>query len=167
MDTVMHGLDHHYRQMAIDQDCIGWQRFMEGMICKKVRDIQVAHYTVCGPRTSPQRWAVGTIIKLLEAMHVQWLYRCIQTHDKASGTLRTLQKEELLREIDRQLDAGMDDLLEEDQYLAEVNMDDLETSSGERQENWLMAIRVAREASRLRGLQRQMMRRGNGIDRGR
>ncbi len=74
-------------------------------------------------------------------------------HDKTSGTLRTQRKEELQKEIDRQLEAGMDDLLEEDQYLAEVNMEDLETSSGERQEYWLMAIRAAREASRLRGLQ--------------
>jgi hypothetical protein len=82
----------------------------------------------------PQKWAIGTIIKLLEAMHAQWLYRCIQTHDKATGTLWTLQKEELQREIDWQLEAGSDDLLEEDQYLAEVNIEDLETTSGERQE---------------------------------
>jgi hypothetical protein len=65
------------------------------------------------------------------------------------------------------LEAGTDDLLEEDQYLAEVNMEDLETSSGERQEYWLMAIRAARKASRLIGLQQPMVREGNGIDRGR
>ena len=88
-------------------------------------------------------------------------------HDKATGTLRTLQKEELQREIDWQLEACLDNLIEEDQYLAEVNIEDLETTSGERQEYWLMAIRAAREASRLRGIQLPMLRRGNGIDRGR
>ena len=104
------------------------------MICKKARDIQTAHYTVCGARTTPQQWAIGTIIKLLEATHSQWLYRCILIHNKTSGSLHTLRKEDLQREIDRQLEAGMDELLEEDQYLAEVNLEDLETSLGERQE---------------------------------
>ena len=142
--------------MAEDQDRIGWRRFLEGMICKKARDIQSAYYTICGARTTPQRWAVGTITKLLEATHSQWLYRCILIHDKTSGTLRTLRKEDLQQEIDRQLEEGTEDFLEEDQYLSEVNLEDLETSSGERQEYWLMAIKAAREASRLRVLQRQM-----------
>ncbi len=41
----------------------------------------------------------------------------------------------------------MEDLLEEDQYLAEVNLKDLDSTSGERQEYWLIAIRAARQAS--------------------
>jgi hypothetical protein len=167
MDTITRGLEQRYRQMATEQDSIGWRRFMEGMICRKAHDIQTVHYSVCGSRVSPQKWTTGTIIKLLEVTHAQWLYRCIQTHDKAAGTLRTLRKEELQREIDRQLETGSEDLLEEDQYLAEVNMEDLETSLGERQEYWLVAIKAAREASRLRGIQQQMVRRGNGVDRGR
>ena len=72
METITRGMEQRFRRMAADQDSIGWQRFLEGMICKKARDIQAAYYTVCGARTSPQRWAVGTIIKLLEATHSQW-----------------------------------------------------------------------------------------------
>ena len=41
---------------------------------------------------------------------------------------------------------GVQDLQEEDQYLLEVNLEDLETSSGERQEYWLLAIQAARKA---------------------
>ncbi len=48
------------------------------------------------------------------------------------------------------MDKGWDDLLEEDQYLAEINLEDLENTNGERQEYWLVAIRAARTASRLR-----------------
>ena len=40
--------------------------------------------------------------------------------------------------------------MEEDKYLLEVNLDDLENTSGEQQEYWLLAIRAAREARRLR-----------------
>ena len=41
-------------------------------------------------------------------------------------------------------------MLEEDKYLLEVNLEDLETTNGEGQEYWLLAIRAAREACRLR-----------------
>jgi hypothetical protein len=42
--------------------------------------------------------------------------------------------------IEIQLDIGWWDLLEEDQYLAEVDLEDLEHTLGERQEYWLVAI---------------------------
>jgi hypothetical protein len=91
------------------------------------------------------------VVKFLEATHGQWLYRCIQVHDRTQGTLATLQKEELQKEIEAQQEMGYSSLLKEDQYLAEVNLEDLETSSGEQQEYWLVAIRTAREAGVLQG----------------
>ncbi len=54
--------------------------------------------------------------------------------------------------IEAQQDMGWEDLVEEDQYLAEINLEDLEHTSGKRQEYWLVAIQAAREASRLQGL---------------
>ena len=71
------------------------------------------------------------VVKLLEATHGRWLYRCIQVHDRTQGTLAKLRKEELQKEIKAQQEMGYRGLLEEDQYLAEVNLEDLETSSGE------------------------------------
>jgi hypothetical protein len=54
------------------------------------------------------------------------------------GTLATQRKEELHWEIKDQQDQGFDGLLEEDQYLVEVNLEDLENTSGsgEQQEYW-------------------------------
>jgi hypothetical protein len=109
----------------------------------------------------------GVIVKLLEITHGQWLYRCIQVHESATGTLRTARKEELQHEIEAQQDMGSVGLLEDDQFLAKVNLDDLESSSGEQQEYWLLAIRAAREAGRLKGLQQPPAHPGNGFDRGR
>jgi hypothetical protein len=37
-------------------------------------------------------------------------------------------------------------LLQEDKYLMEINLEDMRTISGERQEYWLFAITAAREA---------------------
>ena len=33
-------LGQDYRQMAINQDKIGWRRFMEGMVCWRIRNFQ-------------------------------------------------------------------------------------------------------------------------------
>ncbi len=53
--------------------------------------------------------------------------------------------------IKAQQDMGCEDLTDEDHYLAEVNLEDLEHTSGKRQEYWLVAIQAAQEASRLQG----------------
>ncbi len=48
-----------------------------------------------------------------------------------------VSKEELQREIEEQMEQGWSNLVpEEDQYLAEVNLEDLENSSGESQRYW-------------------------------
>jgi hypothetical protein len=101
------------------------------------------------PRFSAEKWGVGLVTKLLEVTHGQWLYRNIQVHDKISGTLVTLQKEELQLEIERQQELGMAGLLDKDCHLAECNLGDLEDSSGAKETYWLLAIRAAREGSRL------------------
>jgi hypothetical protein len=71
-------------------------------------------------------------------------------HDPVSGTVATAKKEELLVEIERQRELGDASLLEEDKYLAEVNLEEMSTSSGERQHYWLLAIQTARNHFALR-----------------
>jgi hypothetical protein len=137
--------------MADEQDSIGWRRFMEGMVCRSIRGIQETYTTMEGSNLSPAQWTVGVITKLLEATHGQWLYQCTQIHNRLNGTNATLRKEELQREIKSQQEIGMEGLMEEDQYLAEVNLEDLESTTGKRQEYWLVAICAAREASILQG----------------
>ena len=65
-------------------------------------------------------------------------------HDPVSGTIVTAKKEELLEEIEHQRDLSNAGLLEEDKYLAEVNLEEMASSSGERQHYWLLAIQTAR-----------------------
>jgi hypothetical protein len=151
MSDICLGLDMRYRLMARDQDEIGWRRFMEGMVCQRLREIQATYTSIEGSGVMPEQWTTGVVIKLLEATHGQWLYRCVQVHDRVQGTIATQQKEELQWEIEDEQEQGFDGLLEEDQYLEEVNLKDLENTSGERQEYWLVAMRAAWEASLLQG----------------
>lgn len=68
-----------------------------------------------------------------EVLHSQWLYRNIQIHDIVSGLKVAERKEKLQREIEHQIMLGGAGLEEQDRYLLEINMGNLETSSGEDQ----------------------------------
>ena len=65
------------------------------------------------------------------------------------------------------MDMGYENLTAEDQYLAEVNLEDVRHTSGERLEYWLVAIQAAREASRLQGLTQSNVGRRRTTRRGR
>ena len=65
-------------------------------------------------------------------------------HDTLSGLKVAERKEELQREIEDQIELGGSGLEEQDRYLLEINLEDLETSTGEDQYYWLIAIRAAR-----------------------
>ena len=56
-------------------------------------------------------------------------------------------------EIERQRELGTEGLLEEDCHLAECNLGDLEETSGMKKTYWLLAIKAAREESRLEEIQ--------------
>jgi hypothetical protein len=60
--------------MAIDQDKIGWRRFMEGMVCLGMRKIQKAYSNSVGSGISRILWTQRFITKLLEITHSQWMY---------------------------------------------------------------------------------------------
>jgi hypothetical protein len=94
-------------------------------------------------------WAQGLIQKLLEATHGQWIYRNIQIHDAVAGTQATLQKEAIQREIEEQMELGEVGLLEEDHWMMEVKLGDIENTSREQEEYWLLAIKAVQVAAML------------------
>jgi hypothetical protein len=149
MVEICQGLGEIYLQMARDQDVIGWRRFMEGMICTRMREIQRMHHISERTQVISKRWAQGLILKLLETTHGQWLYRNVQIHNLVSGTQATLRKEAIQKKIEEQMELGDAGLLEEDNWMLEVNLGDLESTSGEQEQYWLMANKAARVAAML------------------
>ena len=120
---------------------------MEGMVCSRMGKIQY-HFQE-GTRITPERWAKGLILKLLKATHGQWLYRNVQIYDLVAGTQATRRKEEIRQEIEKQMEMGTNGLLDKDLWMMDVNLGDLEMTSGEQEEYWLVAIQAAREAATL------------------
>ena len=144
------GSHGRFARAASSQDIIGWQRFMEGMISKEWVKVQRQYYEIRGGRLRPQVWAQQLAIKLMEITHGQWLYRNVQVHDSTTGVLATQQKEKLQQLIEDQIELGGEGLDDDDKCLLEINLEDLESTSGETQEYWLLAIQAAREARLLR-----------------
>ena len=60
------------------------------------------------------------------------MYRNVMVHDSTTGTFITKIKEEIQLEIERQKDLGSEGLFEEYKFLAEVWLEDLESTNGDR-----------------------------------
>ena len=155
MEETIQEMPRRFNAMGQSQDRIGWRRFLEGMISKEITGIQRQYHALNGSTMSLEKWSSGLVTRLLEITHGQWVYWNFIVHNPVSGTIATARKEELLQEIERQQELGDEGLLEEDKYLAEVNLEGLETTSGERQHYWLLAIKTARKAKILREQQEQ------------
>ena len=150
MSDIVIDEDGGVRAMGRSQDRIGWRRFMEGMISKEILPLQEEHVDAGECKLSLSAWAQGLITKLLEATHGQWLYRNMHVHDTVSGVAATARKEEIQQFIEDQLDLGGEGLDEQDKFLLDINLGDLETSSGEDQHYWLLQIQAARQDRALR-----------------
>lgn len=150
MSDIVVDEDRGVRAMGRSQDRIGWRRFMEGMISKEILALQEEHVEAGECKLSLRAWAQGLITKLLEATHGQWLYRNMHVHDTVSGVVATARKEEIQQFIEDQLDLGGEGLDEQDKFLLDINLGDLETSSGEDQHYWLLQIQAARQDRALR-----------------
>ena len=66
-------------------------------------------------------------------------------HDKWSGAHANARKEEIAQQIEEQFESETD-LLEEHQYLMDINLGDISSGSGESQRYWLLAVQAARAA---------------------
>ena len=125
-------------------------RFMEGMISRELVELQKYVLIESESRMLVETWAKGLVIKLLEITHGQWLYRNVVVHDKTTGDLASRRKEEIRDALEEQLALGEEELAEEDRFLLEINLDNLDNSTGEEQTYWLLSLQAAREARQLR-----------------
>ena len=123
---------------------------MEGMLSREVVELQKYALVEVESRLTVDKWAKELVIRLLEITHGQWLYRNVMVHDRTAGDLASKHKEEIRRALEDQLELGEEGLEEDDRFLLEINLDELDTSSGEDQAYWLLALEAARDARAIR-----------------
>ncbi len=66
-----------------------------------------------------------------------------------------MRKEAIQQEIEEQIELGEVGLLEEEHWMMKINLGDLENTSGEQEEYWLLAIKAAQVAAMLTRQQNQ------------
>ena len=89
------------------------------------------------------------------------MYRNLVVHDEVSGALVNKKKEELRDKIEEVQAMAGGDLLEEDKFLAEVNLEDIEESSGEKQTYWLLVMETYKKRRKLRERREAAVREDN------
>ena len=122
-------MQDHIRRLSQTQDAIGWRNFTEGKLSKSFRVIQQEHLRQQEARVTVDSWLKGFVSKLLAMTHSQWLFRCITKHHRTKGPLILARKEDLLKEIECQLNMGVDAIADVDRWMLEVDVDDLRDTS--------------------------------------
>ena len=143
-----------YLPFARSQDKIGWRRFLEGMVSKQLPGL-VKDRDAEGEITDVKKWMSLLITQLLEITHGMWIYRNVMVHDELNGFYATEGRERLQAAIEEQMAHGTDDLCEEDKWLLEVNLRDLNEVSGDKEAYWLLAVDMARKRFQIRQRSRQ------------
>ena len=138
-----------YRQFARSQDKIGWRRFLEGMVSCQLQELIERGGNV-EKRGDIKKWMEQFVVQLIEITHGLWIYRNVVVHDELDGIYAVEGRERLQREIEIQMERGDEDLCEEDKWLMEVNLSNLEYTSGDKEAYWLVAVEMARARFHIR-----------------
>ncbi len=93
MEEICLSMGQQYKAMVVEQDIIGWRRFMEGMLSKKLVGLQTVYRVQTQEGRNVLSWAKQLVIQLLEVTHGHWVYRNIQVHVETQGTFWTGEKE--------------------------------------------------------------------------
>lgn len=117
---------------------------MEGMVSREFTLLERSDILSSRSKLSQEAWIQGLITRLIEATHGIWIYRNITMHDNISGLIATKGKEQLIEEIEKQIEQGGEGLAENDRWMLEIDPSQLEHTSGEREQYWLIAIQTAR-----------------------
>eukprot|EP00956_Cyclotella_meneghiniana_P029291 scaffold70426_cov59-Cyclotella_meneghiniana.AAC.2 len=154
-------LPEAFLPFARSQDTIGWRRFLEGMVSKRLPDL-ARDLDAEGDIPNIAKWMESLITNLLEVTHGMWIYRNVVVHDELEGVYAVQGRERLQRAIEEQQELGDEGLGEEDKWLLEVNLADLDSTSGEREAYWVLAVEMARKKFEIR--QRDRVTASSAID---
>ncbi len=134
------------REAAASQDKIGWVELLHGKVSVKIAEIKDIHCKLSDCSMTGADWMKHFIGKLLQTSHLQWLYCNFTLHDRMRGYLWLQCRKEILKEVHRLLGTNPDDIPIESQYLLEIDLTSLNSTSFEKQSYWVLAMKATRRA---------------------
>ena len=105
--SAIWGMPIGMKQLAWEQDCIGWRHFTEGKICKEIRARQEMYLRRRRTNLTADSWTKSFVERLLAMNHKQWIFRCTTKHHRTKGTKVLANQRDVLRKIERQLATGV------------------------------------------------------------
>ena len=116
---------------------------MDGKIARPIRNLQEIYLLSCPTLLTINAWMRGLLLNL---MHLQWIFRNITKYHHMNRTIKLGAKQDIMKEIERQLDMGLCNLPPESKCLLEIDTSELLSSTIESQQYWLYAIEAAQTA---------------------
>ena len=132
---------------AASQNHIGWMELLHGKLSIDIKAIQKLHCTLSPCHINGSDWMKAMASHLMQASHCQWIFCNFTLHDKQWGYLHFQQRKDLLWELDKLIDMPSDEVPEGSRYLLKLDYSDLYSASFEHQSYWVLAVRVACQAS--------------------
>ena len=120
------------------------------MVSSHLRPIQYSHLLVSSSLMNIDDWMSQFIGRLLHLTHGQWIYRNISKHHDTLGSIRKMERRELLLEIDRLIHVPPEEVPEESKFLLELDFTRLRNGELTTQHYWVHAVKAAVVAGRRR-----------------
>lgn len=95
-----------YYILGKEQDIIGWDGFVMGMVSGEFQRIQADHLAINSSRLKISGWVHRFTTHLLQITHCQWIYRNAVVHDAIDGEEAQSKKQLLQEKIDIELGQG-------------------------------------------------------------
>ena len=107
-----------------EQDMIGWSKFAEGRMIKRIRDIQTMYICNRGLAYTEDHWTKDCIKNRMVLTHKQWLGCNLMKHHHTEGNIAPKTKEELAKELDRLLDMDIHNITDKNRWMLDMDPSD-------------------------------------------
>lgn len=132
------------RRAALDQQKIGWKRFLEGLPSRKWQTLQHRYYSLHSIRKSSKKWIDTLLHQLHHLAWNQWNHRNDVKH-RLSKPRERMAMRMLDQEIIRMYTNGLLQLLPGDRYHLEFNLAHLLKRPVNYKKSWLLNVIAAQK----------------------
>ena len=138
--------DSSYTSLAIVQDRLGWDCFVEGRICKLFLQVMKPCLREVG-RRSVDQWGRDFVKSLLHLTHKQWLFRNARKHIRLMDGMTEAEHLEVYDRVEELIHLDPADLLPKHQYLLDDDFSKMCESSSIARKVWVLNIESALAAA--------------------
>jgi len=133
------------RDVAEEQDGIGWMNFVEGRMSKRWTELQRIYYMATNSRRTAKTWTNGLIQQLYSMVHKMWIARNQVVHERDENGRLIKEQNETEAAIEAQFELEYDNLRPQDWHYIDIGLERVMEKLATEQRAWLYYIKIARQ----------------------